>query len=661
MEIHPPWYPDRMADSAEREVVRALQRAFGGEPDTYLIAGYILEDTALECDLVFLWHRGVFSIEVKGWDKDRWLQLARREADESYIGNEKNPVHQAWRRVGHIKSAVKRHVGHEVWVEERGALPWLSVAKVSESVLRRIRWLDRDRRLVIDADDLQEDARLRACLDGQEVPAELLPRVQEAIRGVVRERECVDCLATPGAASRLSPEQQDLVDWPRLRWGAGRWLLNVRGCAGSGKTLIALHRAWNAARQGRSVLLSCCNTSLAAKLRELVDVHTAPFPGTVDVWLAPVAVLRCHLASEASATFDIDEVFRRIGALLSEGNAYALYAEDARDGGDTVTPGVVAREVLDIWAQGLTRKEEYERWSSRDGRYHHAKTDAFYDICWTAAAELAGALGEAKVLSRCAELCDETPTKLYDQVIVDEAQDAYPVWLSGLAHSVKPGGQMVTLYDRAQSVQRLAMPIRGWAKPLGLFEHIDERVLGTNYRFPLDIFDWCASMMERDEVFRLEVVECGGWGTPERCEPIEQSAVQIEHVAHQKHAVGRAGSLARQSRDLGQTCAIYYIGVGECYGGRVQQLEDGWSDLAADRAVEIAPIGGLWGLEFDRVVLCGLNDDFPPSEIDPESYSQIRRMFLVAVTRARFHVNLIHWTSRPSPLAEELDTKRERT
>lgn len=54
-----------------------------------------------------------------------------------------------------------------------------------------------------------------------------------------------------------------------LRLLAGRPRAAIRGCAGSGKTMIAIRKAQQLAREGFRVLLTCYNRKLADELREL--------------------------------------------------------------------------------------------------------------------------------------------------------------------------------------------------------------------------------------------------------------------------------------------------------------------------------------------------------------------------------------------------------
>jgi hypothetical protein len=55
-----------------------------------------------------------------------------------------------------------------------------------------------------------------------------------------------------------------------LDWLAGRPRAAIRGCAGSGKTLLALKKAEQLAKEGFRVLLTCYNRNLVEELREIV-------------------------------------------------------------------------------------------------------------------------------------------------------------------------------------------------------------------------------------------------------------------------------------------------------------------------------------------------------------------------------------------------------
>jgi hypothetical protein len=70
---------------------------------------------------------------------------------------------------------------------------------------------------------------------------------------------------------RLTEEQYRLLGYLRsTRQGA------INGCAGSGKTMIAIEKARQLAEEGFDVLLTCYNKALAAWIREGVARHPSP-------------------------------------------------------------------------------------------------------------------------------------------------------------------------------------------------------------------------------------------------------------------------------------------------------------------------------------------------------------------------------------------------
>lgn len=92
---------------------------------------------------------------------------------------------------------------------------------------------------------------------------------------------------------RLTEQQKRILDALRLQ----RRLL-IRGCAGSGKTILAVHKARCLAEEGKRVLLTCFNIPLGHHLRRMTSDHegiiAGPFLELCVNWLREGGEVEAH-------------------------------------------------------------------------------------------------------------------------------------------------------------------------------------------------------------------------------------------------------------------------------------------------------------------------------------------------------------------------------
>lgn len=252
------------APEAERTVFRALELNLGPEWVVWHALAYsalLGSGTEGEMDFVCCHPRhGLLVVEVKGGTLDfhggQWFQDGRRLRV--------SPVEQATRNrhtLLHLLCRVRGvaplpfPVGHALWLPcaDRPAQETPEAAGITlyaadlpspePALLRVLGAAGRPCERTIDV------ARLRGVLS---------PSVAYRL-GWAQRRSLADA-----RIAALTHEQARVFDafsrFPRLR---------IRGCAGSGKTLLALRRAMFLAEQGKRVLLLCFNLLLADHLRRL--------------------------------------------------------------------------------------------------------------------------------------------------------------------------------------------------------------------------------------------------------------------------------------------------------------------------------------------------------------------------------------------------------
>jgi DNA helicase II / ATP-dependent DNA helicase PcrA len=76
---------------------------------------------------------------------------------------------------------------------------------------------------------------------------------------------------------------------------------------------------------------------------------------------------------------------------------------------------------------------------------------------------------------------------------------------------------------------------------------------------------------------------------------------------------------------------------------------------AGSTAITLSTVHRVKGLEWDHVLVYGLSDGLFPHRLSSNREEE-RRIFHVAITRARQHVRLLTDAERPAPLLDELDT-----
>lgn len=248
--------------ASERLVFEALRDRLPAPWRVWHAVAYSAAQTGAEGEADFVAAhpaRGLLVIEVKGGRvacrDGHWFQDGRRLREA--------PAHQATRAAHALVRALAGAFGappafpvaHAVWLTGADRPPREPLDLAG---------------LTLYADDLAapEPALLRALAAEGRAPAPVPLGALEALFSPTlefrpawaRRRALQDA-----RIARLTEEQGRALDafaaFPRLR---------VRGCAGSGKTLLALRQAAIWAREGRRVLLLCFNLLLAERLRALV-------------------------------------------------------------------------------------------------------------------------------------------------------------------------------------------------------------------------------------------------------------------------------------------------------------------------------------------------------------------------------------------------------
>lgn len=421
----------------------------------------------------------------------------------------------------------------------------------------------------------------------------------------------------------------------------------VLGTAGSGKTLMAVHRAVHLAtsttmNSGRTLLLTYTN-SLVTFLRHLAAGHGLDldvltygkfgrgylnFRGLMGVNQIATPDLRRHHVEQAvknesrlnpSSTnfyehptdFFLDELAWIDGNGLTSLDAYLAAPRAGR-----MAP--------------LQEGSRRAIWKIRE-HYVAARNGGGHPYDW---ASLPGAVRRAM----SADLTD----RRYKHIVVDEAQDLSPESIRSLAAAIPPDGSLTLFADHAQQIygQRVS-----W-KSLGLTVAKQE-LFAENYRNSPEIARLAIAMSNlphfKDVTDLVEPKEpqraAGAIPAVVKCPSVNDEAKLVAEYAGDIGASSRVAVLAR-TRGESRAATQGLSGV--------RVLHDNISSWDVTNGVYAGTYHSAKGLEFDAVLLpfCGA-DRCPDSETvaafgPGEAASRESRLLYVGVTRAKSDLVITH-------------------
>jgi len=457
----------------------------------------------------------------------------------------------------------------------------------------------------------------------------------------------------------------------------------VRGGAGTGKTVVAMHRAKHLAdqikqdpqRDGERILVTTFTRSLAqdieANLKTLCPEHLKDAPRievvNLDRWVSQFLKRKSfdrRIAFFGDDRAELDRIWEDvfIDHTLPEGLSEAF---------------VRAEWAQIVQAQGLLDRSSYLR-ASRVGRgtpLDRRKRAQLWDIFSDYRARLISKnLAEPDDAYREAIeiLKAEAPQLPYASVVIDEAQDmgeqafrlvraivpesagsdANSIFIVGDAHQ--------RIYARRASMKACGINIRGRSRRLKL-----------NYRTTQEIRSWAVAILEGITVDDLdEGVDSFAGYTSLMSGPAPKT---IHHSNRAAELDGLACWIKRQVEQGGSVEEIGVLAVTNALADEVCQelglrgintlrLSATTGDDRTKPGVRVTTMHRAKGLEFFAVALPFLSEgEFPPkfalqNAVDAadleDIHSQFRSLLHVAATRAKKAL-LVSWTGRPSSMFPE--------
>ncbi|MFF0783143.1 UvrD-helicase domain-containing protein [Streptomyces sp. NPDC003720] len=439
----------------------------------------------------------------------------------------------------------------------------------------------------------------------------------------------------------------------------------VTGGPGTGKTVVALHRAYHLARRlpadapDGCVLLTTYTKDLAAELERCLgllvkeeDVRARIRVVNVDA-LANEVVRAERGGTPLKLVFDQKEIAAR-------------WARIARRLGIDFADVFLDQEWRQIiLAQSLAAPEEYLK-APRTGRGTALPPLKRLQV-WRAVSAFEEQLrqaGEWTFLQVCAEaarILDDREERPYRHVVVDEAQDLHPAQWRFLRALAPPGPDDLFLAgDTYQRIYGNRVSLRS----LGIQVVGRSHRLRINYRTTQEILAWSSSLLtgeEPDDMDGGDETLAGYRSTMHGERPTTAGhATKPEEIEALVARVRDWTGSGVEAEDIG--VAVRFIQLGWDIAQALERAGIAACVLGSGRGgpgVRIGTMHRMKGLEFRCVAVAGVSDGTVPMksavtsvEVDAQQHqedmtSELSLLF-VACTRAREALR-VSWHGAPSP------------
>ncbi|KCV53970.1 UvrD-helicase domain-containing protein [Bordetella bronchiseptica] len=447
----------------------------------------------------------------------------------------------------------------------------------------------------------------------------------------------------------LHPAQRQLVE--RHYNGAAR----VSGSAGTGKTVVALHRAVHLAHQDEDarVLLSTFSDTLANALRgNLYRLiwNTPKLGERIDVAAMDALGIRLYAAEFGKPVFaSRDEISTLLEAAATQVDGLKASAAFLLSEWE---------DVVDTW--------QVESWEAyRDAKRLGRKTrlpEAQRALYWQVFAKVkeqlkqAGKVTAAEMFAKLAEAMPKRKHPVFDYIVLDEAQDIGVQQLRFLAAIA--GNRANALFFAGDLGQRIFQTPFSW-KSLGVDVRGRSRTLNINYRTSHQI------RLQADRLLGPDVSDVDGnvesrKGTISVFNGPEPIICSYTDARAENQAVGvwlqqcstggvlpqEIGVFVRSESELSRAqTAVKAAGLQGRVLGKDMATEEGF--------VSITTMHLAKGMEFRVVAVMACDDEIIPSQVRidtaadevelTEIYNTERQLLYVACTRARdqLHVSAV--------------------
>jgi len=496
-------------------------------------------------------------------------------------------------------------------------------------------------------------------VDTEDIDAAIL-RSSDRVVLVSGPDELMEVFAYPFATWRvyLHPTQRTVVN--AAYKGPGR----VTGGPGTGKTVVALHRASMLAKRGDGkVLVTTFTSTLSESLQSGLDM-------LVDDEKAETRIEVSHVDRIAH------RVFRKSNGapnMLSSEDEKALWAGLINELSLTFTPVFLSEEWRQVvLARRISTADAYLA-AKRTGRGRALGSSQRAQV-WQAIWEFEQTLNQQGVWTHetirreATRLLEGSSDKPFRHIIIDEAQDLSPDQWRLLRASVAEapddifiaGDTHQRIYDNRVSLREVGINIAGRSSRLNI-----------NYRTTAEILAWSLGLLRGQPIDDME----GGLDSIAGCKSYVHG--QPPTLKGHQSAEAEANFIAGAAKGwIDSGIAPSEIGIAvraKWLTSKIQQALKAAGidsvDLAKasdeDDAVRVGTMHRMKGLEFRCMCVAGVSAKLVPAanavtpiEDDRQTHQQDlereRCVLFVACTRAREEL-LVTWHGDPSPFVTALN------
>jgi mRNA-degrading endonuclease RelE of RelBE toxin-antitoxin system len=456
----------------------------------------------------------------------------------------------------------------------------------------------------------------------------------------------------------LHPEQRQ---WVERDYGGPA--ARVSGSAGTGKTIVALHRAAYLARThpDARVLLTTFSDTLAnalqTKLKRLLG-NEPRLAERIDVYSLNAIGLRLYKVHVGQATIASREIVREVvkaAASAVSGHKFGLHF--------LLTEW---EEVVDAW--------QLENWEAyrevvrlgRKTRLPEAQRTVLWSIFERVRAELKRRklVTQAELFSSLAVAISKSKNVVFDFAVVDEAQDISVAHLRFFA--ALGGGRPNALFFAGDLGQRIFQQPFSW-KALGVEIRGRSRTLRVNYRTSHQIRTQADRLLgpvvtdvDGNSEDRRDTVSVFNGPSPTIC-ALKDEGEEIKTVGNWMEERAKEGVLAHEFGVFARSTAqLDRARAAVKQAGMVFKILDEHVETTSGH-VSVSTMHLAKGLEFRAVVVMACDDEIIPLQERIETvgddadlqevYDTERHLLYVACTRARDHLLV----TGVEPVSEFLD------
>lgn len=425
----------------------------------------------------------------------------------------------------------------------------------------------------------------------------------------------------------------------------GRGHQVVLGTAGTGKTVMAIHRAAHLAdpdtRNSGPTLLLTYNNSLVTYLRHfadhLPDVVIETYGKFARGYLAAQGRMGYNqIAGPDLRRFFVEQAVKSIAATYQRSSFFDRATDFFLDELEWIDGNGLATEQAYLEVDRVGRMAALQPgqrkavWSIREN-YLAARTSGGYPYDW---AGLPAAVRASMAADRTA--------RRYKHIVVDEAQDLSPESIRSLAEAIPPDGSLTLFADYAQQIYGQRMSWRSCGLRVQKVE-----VFLDNYRNSPQIARLAIAMAQMPHFTdSADLVEPRA---PQRAAGAKPTLASYASRAEEAAAVtANAATFGKYARVgvLARTRAEARLAAAGITG--VRMLHDNLQRWEVTAGVYAGTYHSAKGLEFDVVFLpfCGA-DRCPDGDTVAafgydEAASRESRLLYVGVTRARDELVITH-------------------